>query len=192
MVAPEVGNWTERSVAALVQDCLAGDERAWGELVDRYGRLVYSIPRRMGLSAADADDVFQNVFLLLYRNLSTLRDRGRVSSWLITTTNRECWRLVRHSGRYVDLDDHHADPAPLPEAEVTRLEREQAVRQGLRQLDDRCRELLAALFFDPAGPGYDLIAARLRMAVGSVGPTRARCFRKLETILLELGFDQAG
>lgn len=189
MAAPEVGNWTEQSVTALVHACLDGEEAAWNELVDRYGRLVYSIPRRMGLTAADADDVFQNVFLLLYRNLSGLRDQSRVSAWLITTTNRECWRLIRQSGRYVDLSDHHADDAPLPETEVTRLEREQAVRQGLRQLDDRCRELLTALFFDPAEPGYDQIAARLRMAVGSVGPTRARCFRKLESILHRLGFD---
>lgn len=179
-------------VAALIQACLDGDERAWHELVERYGRLVYSIPRRMGMSAADADDVFQNVFLLLYRNLGGLRDHGRVSSWLITAAHRESWRVGRLAGRYVNSEVELPGAAAPPEAEVTRLEREQQVRQALRQLDERCRDLLTALFLDPAEPSYGEIAARLQMPLGSVGPTRARCFRKLEAALLDLGFEHHG
>jgi hypothetical protein len=59
----------------------------------------------------------------------------------------------------------------------------------MRRLDERCRTLLTALFLDPATPGYESIAARLGMPIGSIGPTRARCFRKLDAILRELGFD---
>ena len=65
------------------------------------------------------------------------------------------------------------------------------MRQALRRLDDGCRELLTALFLDPAGPSYEAIAARLGMPVGSIGPTRARCFRKLEALLRETGIDAA-
>ena len=190
MVSPERPPRTSDDVAPLVHACLNGDERAWHELVERYGRLVYSIPHRMGLSAADADDVFQNVFLLLYRNLGSLRDQGRVSSWLITAAYRESWRTARLTGRYVNKEIESASEAAPPEAEVTRLEREQQVRQALRRLDERCRDLLTALFLDPGEPSYGEIATRLQMPLGSVGPTRARCFRKLEAALLNLGFER--
>ena len=95
---------THESDAALVRACLAGDEDAWEELVDRYGRLVYSIPRRLGLSAVDADDVFQNVFAALFRRLADLRDQSRLTSWLITTTYRECWRAGKQVWRHAGLD----------------------------------------------------------------------------------------
>src|SRR5437588_776507 len=45
----------------LVQGCLRGDQQAWGELIDKYKRLIYSIPIKYGASPADASDVFQAV-----------------------------------------------------------------------------------------------------------------------------------
>lgn len=177
----------------LVRACLAGDEAAWEELIDRYGRLVYSIPRRLGLSESDADDVFQNVFVTLLRNLGSLRDQTRLSAWLITTTRREAWRLGRAGSRRAEDELNESLPADDPAAldDVVRWEREQGVREALRRLDDRCRELLTALFLEPATPSYEVIASRLGIPVGSIGPTRARCFKKLDAILRELGIDGA-
>ena len=54
----------------LVQACLNGAADAWNELVDRYARLVYSIPRRYRLCEADSDDVFQAVFTQLFQQLA--------------------------------------------------------------------------------------------------------------------------
>lgn len=175
----------------LVRACLDGDDGAWEELVDRYGRLVYAIPRRMGLSEADADDIFQNVFARLLRHLPKLRDQTRLSAWLITTTRRESWRLGKAARRHDDLDESFADDAAEPDEGLAQAEREEAVRQAMRRLDDRCRRLLTALFLDPAPAAYDAVAARLGMPLGSIGPTRARCFRKLEGYLRELGIDGA-
>ena len=67
-----------RSDPALVRAGLAGRPEAWRELIDRYGRLVHSIPRRYGWSEADADDVFQIVFAILYRKLDTIRDQRQL------------------------------------------------------------------------------------------------------------------
>ena len=68
---------------------------------------------------------------------------------------------------------------------------EQAVRAAMARLDAKCRGLLAALFLDPDPAAYGAIAERLGMAIGSIGPTRARCFRKLEPLLREAGIDEA-
>ena len=178
-----------QSDPALVQACLAGDQSAWDEMVERYSRLVYSIPRRLGLSADDADDVFQNVFVTLYRRLGDLRDQTRLSSWLITTTYRECWRLGKQTTRYSQLDEAIEDSAISPPEEVTRNEREHLVRHALRQLDDRCRELLTALYLASGAESYEEIARRFNMPIGSIGPTRARCFKKLEAVLRQFGVE---
>ena len=45
------------------------------------------------------------------------------------------------------------------------------------------------LFLEQGAPDYETIAEQLDMKVGSIGPTRARCFRKLEAILLEMGIE---
>lgn len=95
MVVDERAEPTHGSDPALVQACLDGAETAWETLVERYGRLVYAIARRSGVSPEDADDVFQVVFTTLFRRLHGLRDQTRLSSWLITVTHRESWRVAR-------------------------------------------------------------------------------------------------
>jgi len=184
---PQRGSLAGRTEAALVQACLDGQDAAWREVVDRYGRLVYSIPKRYGLSDADADDVFQTVFAILFRKLDQLREASRLTAWLVRTTHRECYRVGKKSGRYADLDraiEHVAEPTQ-DDAEV--WEARHLVRQALRQLGGRCEELLTALFLAPGKPSYEVIARQLGMKVGAIGPTRARCFRKMEKTLLELG-----
>ncbi len=179
---------TYRSDPALVQACIDGEEGAWFELVERYSRLVYSIALRNGFPAADADDVVQNVFLIALRRLTGLRDQTRLSSWLITTTYRECWRLRRREPAQDELDEAVPDAGEPVGAELLRWEREQQVHEALGRIDDRCRELLSALFLEEGEASYAVVAERLGVPVGSIGPTRARCFKKLEKALGQVGF----
>ena len=67
------------SDADLVQSCIKGNQHGWNELVERYGRLVFSISRRHGLGVTDAEDVFQQVFAIAHRKLRSLRDASRHS-----------------------------------------------------------------------------------------------------------------
>jgi RNA polymerase sigma factor (sigma-70 family) len=85
--------------ATLIRACLAGEQSAWNTLVERYSRLVYSVPRKLGLSDNDADDIFQVVFGIVLRKLETLRDHDRLAAWLIRTTHREAYRLLRSRDR---------------------------------------------------------------------------------------------
>ncbi len=196
MASPELGLRTRSrratiSDADLVQACLDGDAAAWDEVLRRFGRLVYSIPRRYGFSDADADDVFQTVLTILFRKLDTIRDRDRLSAWLIRTTHRECYRIGKQSGRYAELDRDIEDVNEPTGEDAELWERRQLVRQGLRRLGGRCEQLLTALFVTPGQPSYETIARQLDIKVGSIGPTRARCFEKLEKILVVLGLAEA-
>lgn len=178
----------QRSDPELVQACLNGEHEAWDTLVERYGRLVYSIPRRLGLSDSDADDVFQTVMGTVLKRLASLRDQSRLSAWLIRMTYRESWRLANRQrrARGQELEDA-ADAGTPTDEQVARLERQQLVRQALEEIDDRCGRLIHAFYFDADAPSYEQMAEQMGVPIGSIGPTRARCFKKLERILVRLG-----
>jgi RNA polymerase sigma factor (sigma-70 family) len=179
-----------RSDPKLIQSALRGEQRAWNEIVDRYARLVYSIPRRYGLPEADAEDVFQQVFIILFRRLETLQDTTKLSSWLITTTHRECWRVGKRSPETAQLIDERVADVSMPDpGEAQRWEHQHLVRQALGRLGGRCEALLRMLFMSASEPSYETIAEELDMKVGSIGPTRARCFKKLEQLLLDMGWE---
>ncbi len=179
-----------RADKELIQACLAGDQDAWNLLVKRYGRLVYSIPRRYGLSEADADDVFQSVFTILFRKLPSIRDQTRSSAWLIRTTHRECYRIAKRSRRDPEIDRTTVDVSGPSDEQALAWERQHLVRQALHRLGGRCEQLLTALFLSTGPPNYKAIAEQLGMKVGTIGPARARCFEKMETILIEMGITE--
>lgn len=174
----------------LLKACQRGEQAAWDQLVEDYGRLIYSIPRRYGLNDADSDDVFAAVWATVFKSLDSLRDDAKLSAWLITTTHRECWRVGKKRGTYQQLNDVMPDVSEPDESKAEQWERQHMVRRALRELGGRCEELLTALFLDRGGAeaNYTAIAKNIGMPVGSIGPTRARCFEKLKAILESLGF----
>lgn len=184
----------ERDDEQLIELCLDGDEAAWEAIVHRYQRLVYSIPLRMGMGEDAASDVFQSVWVRLLEHLAGLKDRGKLASWLITTTTRECWRSSNRSRREAplgeggDVDDdlprpEMADTRPLVEEEQVQLVEQQRLRQAVGALPDRCRSLVELLYYEEDRPSYEEISRRLGMPVPSIGPTRARCLEKLRKLL---------
>jgi len=184
----------QRDDRELIAACLSGDSASWEALISRYQRLIYAIPLKLRLSPDDAADIFQAVCLKLYEKLSTLRDHDRISSWLITTATRECWRISARNRREGPAagsgDDDDADPladipatAMLADEEREVLERQQVVRDTLQRLPERCRDLLTMLFYQPDELSYADVAKRMNMPVPSVGPTRARCLEKMKRLL---------
>ncbi|MEZ6243105.1 MAG: sigma-70 family RNA polymerase sigma factor [Phycisphaerales bacterium] len=172
------------SDADLVARCLAGEDGAWSTLIDRYARLVYSIPARHGLSRQDSDDVFQDVWALAVKHLNTLRDGQTVAAWLITTTQRETWRVLRKRTPTPTSEAAEVEAEIGTHAEFELLEGRQRLREALARLGEPCRALLEALFREDR-PSYDVIAEQLSMPRGSIGPTRARCLHKLTELVEE-------
>ena len=98
------------SDAELVTSCLSGDPKAWEALITRYRRLIYSIPYKFGLTAADSSDVFQTVCLKLLEHLHQLKDETKVSSWLITTTSRQCIHVKALRNREPEAEEGDEPP----------------------------------------------------------------------------------
>lgn len=184
-------DFSQSSDVELLAACRTGDGLAWDALVERYQRLVYTIPARYGLTPAEIDDVFQSTWLSLLRNLKTLREPDRVSAWLVTTARRECWERRRGSDyeRSVSTDlstvlqDTEADEQ-TPEEIVAEFREHQMLRTAIGRLGQRCQDLLRMLYFDATSPSYSDVADRLDTPIGSIGPMRARCLKKLRGLLI--------
>jgi len=165
----------------LLDRCRAGDGTAWEALLDDYERLVFSIPLRYGLSREDAADIAQLVFTELLQSLDALREDERLAGWLATVARRQSWRVLERRKRepaVAELPDVPDDDDP---AEAwTRVE---WLYDGLLSLDERCRELLVALYLQGGDDSYAEVAKRLGRPIGSIGPTRARCLERLRGIL---------
>jgi RNA polymerase sigma factor (sigma-70 family) len=169
----------------LIARCRAGDQRSWAALVERYGRLVYSVPSRLKLPAEGCDDVFQEVFVTVLRTLPTLRDQKSLPKWLMTIAYHASCRWTRRMRPAAVADDPRLPDRPA-EDDLIRWERQELVRRALERLGGNCERLLWALFRRPEAGGYQEVAAQLGMPIGSIGPTRNRCLRKLMDILDEM------
>ena len=112
----------------------------------------------------------------------------------MTTTTRECWRVVEKRRRETqpsiydedyerDIVSRLASVEPLADQRRISFERQQAVREALDALSERCRSLINLLFYSKEELSYAEIARLLKVPLNSVGPTRARCLQKLKRIL---------
>lgn len=172
----------------LLGRCRAGDEDAWEQVVNKYKRLIYSIPLNFGLTTEDAADIFQQTFISLVENVDRLRPDSNLGAWLAVVARRHALHHLRKRKREQvvpngDLGDSEQLLAIVATDPTVDLEMMQTIDQGLDQIGRRCRDLLLALYFDSQQPSYEEIAERMNIAVGSVGPTRGRCLERLKEVL---------
>jgi RNA polymerase sigma factor (sigma-70 family) len=176
----------------LVQACINGDENAWNTLIDKYKRLIYSVPIKHGMSPDDAADIFQNVCVELFTNLAKLRKVKSLPSWLITVATHKCFHVQKKGRLEVELDAMEEDVtetlATMPPETLQEVQQEQLVRDAIQKLSPRCAEMVRMLFFEQPPVPYNELAKRLGLATGSIGFIRGRCLDRLQKILAEMGF----
>lgn len=179
-MAADMRDW---DLPALVKASVDHDEQAWDELVRRFAGLVACVTRHYRLSAADAQDVGQLVWLRLVEHLGEIREPAALPGWLSTTTRHECERHLRVNGRSVATDPQtlrSTEPDRGPEIDELLLaaERRRVLLDGLDRLTPHHRELLVMLTADPPY-SYADISRILGIPIGSIGPTRSRALDKL-------------
>jgi len=161
-----------------------GDQRAWAALIDRYAGLVWHIVLGYRLTASDAADVSQAVWLRAVEHLRDVRNPEHFGSWLATVARREALHFLRARGREVPNDltqllADMADPVSVGTDEaVLAAELRDLVRAAFTALSPACQRLLRLLLRDPPMP-YAEISASTGIPVGSIGPTRQRCLQRL-------------
>jgi RNA polymerase sigma-70 factor, ECF subfamily len=172
-----------QAVNALVRRCVSGDAAAWQEIVQQYHRRIYNICYRFSGSADDAADLAQEVFIKMYRTLSTYdTTRASFMTWVTTVTRN---LLVDHfrKGKYdrvtdsldatpgnqedgLTLADQLEDSSASPETRVRSQETQKMVHEALRRLSPELRE--AVILRDLQDLDYKDIAKVLNVPEGTV------------------------
>ena len=178
--------------AALVKRCRRGDQAAWDELVGRYQRLIYAIPRRAGLSEEQASDVFQEVFLTLVEKIDEIQQPEKIRSWMVTTAKFKTWGLIRgskglHSPDTTEEMENEmasiADESPLADDLLIELEEQHLIRTALTELEERCQKILSMIYLTDPPASYAEVGAAIGVGETSISPLRSRCLKKLEKVL---------
>ncbi len=167
----------------LVRRCTAGDAAAWEELVQRYNRRIYNICYRFAGSADDAQDLTQEVFIKMYRTLSSYDvDRGAFMTWVTTITRNllvDHFRKTKQDRVTDSLDvapSEHEDSMPLaekiedrgpsPDARARSGQVGEVVHKALQKLSPDLRE--AVILRDLEDMDYKDIATVLKVPEGTV------------------------
>lgn len=171
------------------------DSHEFEAFVRDYQDMVFTLAMRLTGSAADAQDLSQEVFLQAWRHFDTLRDSATRGGWLKTTTRNRCinhlqryrsrWRFFSELLRRGE-DGQEQDEPDLPTeasspALVTRGDLGEVVEQALLQLPEKQRIPLVLFHYEELP--YDEIAGLLGVSLSKVKTDIARGRERLKDLL---------
>lgn len=188
----------QEAAEKLVRQCMDGDGEAWRQLVLSQHRRIYAICYRFTGSGSDAEDLTQEVFLKLYRNLGSFDTaKGSFQTWITTLARNllvDHFRRTRQDRSTDSMDagweededgptraERLADHRPSQHDRVAAMEIQARVQAGLKQLSPELRE--AVVLRDLEDMDYKEIAAVLRVPEGTVKSRISRGRGELARIL---------
>jgi RNA polymerase sigma-70 factor (ECF subfamily) len=164
--------------AGLVRRCLAGDEKAYRELVEQYQARVYSLALRMVRRSEDAEDLTQETFVRMFRALSRYDPARSFAAWLFTIATRLCIDHIRRSKvspisltqRERDSEEEYQieveDPGLKPDEAATYAEEERRAADLIGYLPPHYR--IVVILRHQQDLSYQEIAEALHLPLGTV------------------------
>jgi RNA polymerase sigma-70 factor (ECF subfamily) len=188
----------QKALAELASRCLAGDAAAWEQLARTQHRRIYGICYRFTGSQSDAEDMTQEAFLKVYRNLASFDPaKGGFTTWLTTLTRNllvDNYRRSRMERASDSLDETYAgeddgpskaerlaDSRPSQEHHVSGLELRAQIQEALQQVSPELRE--AVILRDLEDMDYKEIAEVLGVPQGTVKSRISRGRSELARLL---------
>jgi len=177
--------------AELLQRCRSGDSLAWEALVLRYQARVYGLALSYVRNPEEARDVAQEIFVRIYRKLSSFNDQENFLPWLLRVGRNACidhLRRLKARGSDVNspIEEDMEWPAPgqSPEAEASSGECRQLVYAALQRLSETNREMI--ILKEIQGLKLEEIASLLALPLGTVKSRSNRARTELARAVLAL------
>ena len=181
----------------VIENCKAGDESAFAEIVLTYQKKVFNIAYRMLGNREEAKDLSQEVFLSVLESIKDLREEMKFEPWLTQITLNHCrnrWKYLkrRHYFKTDSLNDpietedgemerQVYDPSDNPETLFEKKMVQQFVQRGLLKLKEDQREMI--VLRDLRGFSYEEIGRLLSLPEGTIKSRLHRARMDLKGIL---------
>jgi RNA polymerase sigma-70 factor (ECF subfamily) len=187
----------------LIERCLRGDTAAWDELFaihyDPVARFVFQLSP--DFTREDAEEICQEVFLSVIKNLSGFQGGSRLQTWIFRVASNKARDVLekRNAGKRgggatplsLQAEDPETGltldpPAPLPGPDtlLAKAEQQQMLLDALGKMENECRELLELRYF--AGLSYEELATELHLNSKTVSSRLSRCLDRLEAIATKI------
>jgi RNA polymerase sigma-70 factor, ECF subfamily len=184
--------------AALVGRCNAGDDAAFGEIIDRYRARTHAIALSVLRNHADAEEIVQDTFIHAYRGLPQFRGDCSLAAWLrliaLNLARNRYWYFIRRhrhaacsfdaalgGASQMEVGDLLACGAPDPARSATNREFLDLVAHCMEKLGGAQREILELR--SVREKSYEEIGEVLRLNPGTVKSRIARARRSLRTLV---------
>ena len=183
-------DWNSAPDEALFVALQQGDKFALSILYNRYSRLVYTVAFRILNSGPEAEDLTQDIFLNLWQKQTYNPSRSALSRFLSTVTRNRAIDRVRSRGirrrilKGLAPQSQPIDSFSLPVEQASRGERSQRVREALKALPEKQRELLWLAYYH--GFSQSEIASHTNIPLGTVKSRMRQGLLKLKTPLQDL------
>lgn len=181
----------------VIENCKAGDESAFAEIVLTYQKKVFNIAYRMLGNREEAKELSQEVFLSVLESIKDLREEIKFEPWLTQITLNHCrnrWKYLkrRHYFKTDSLNDPIetedgemerpvCDPSGNPETLFEKKMVQQFVQRGLLKLKEDQREMI--VLRDLRGFSYEEIGRLLSLPEGTIKSRLHRARMDLKGIL---------
>jgi RNA polymerase sigma-70 factor, ECF subfamily len=180
---------SDRTDAEVFQALQDGEGCGMAILYDRYGEVVYRLGLRILHNPQEAEDLTQEVFLLLVRTVAYDPKRGSMCTFLLTIARTRAidrLRKVRSQQQFLQkwsrIDPVVSLKTPIDNA--TSLEVSSRVKDALSTLPDKQRQILEMAYYD--GRSQSEISQNLDIPLGTVKTRSRQGLLKLRNILKDL------
>jgi RNA polymerase sigma-70 factor (ECF subfamily) len=169
----------------LIRRCQDGSAEACRELYECYKRKVYSLAVYMTGDAEMANDMSQEIFLKVFRDLQAFRFESSFSSWLYRLATNTCLNALRsrHARRDVGIEEvagtpHQCNTRESPEEQQMNQQIQRAVREAILSLKPPLRAVVVLRYIEALS--YSEIAEVFSCSEGTVASRLSRAHRLLE------------
>lgn len=181
----------------VIENCKAGDEKAFTEIVLHRQKRVFNIAYRMLGNSEEAKDLAQEVFISVFESIKDLKEEIKFDAWLTQVTLNHCrnrWKYLKRRQYFssdslddpVETEDGSvpraiADPSDNPEILLEKKMIQQLIQRGLLELKEDQRELL--VLRDLQGFSYEEMGDTLGLPEGTIKSKLHRARMDLKEVL---------
>ena len=182
----------QRDDEQLVFDYLNGDDNALNILINRYLKHIYNFVYRFSRNIQDTEDISQETFFKVWKNLDKFKQGGKFKTWLFTIARNTAFDLLRKKRNFVFSDFENSDgdnffeenipdPEPLQDELVSKIEEKKILDDALYKISPLYREVLILHYHEQFT--FDEIGKILNKPLNTVKSQHRRGIVELKILL---------